>query len=138
MSGVYISVKPNKETEIKLKEFQKNYILNPNNNLHVTLIYSKKENEFKYIKTRRFKKFKATFKKWEIFDENTLVAILETEDLINRNKELVNEYDFISDFNEYTPHITLSYNFNKLLDLPKLNFELIFNNETSEELDINK
>ena len=91
--GVYISVKL---TEDSLKDFN-DYL---NKHLpdfdhtpepHLTIVYSKKA--FKGTIKSKVYSVSAKFKSMEIFgsDEKALVAELESEELSNRNKELVKE-----------------------------------------------
>ena len=141
--GVYISVKPNKETETKLKEYQEKYLkeikdIDINKKLHCTLIYSKKIHQGQ-IKTNE-NKYNCSFKSFNKFGEDSDILVLEldSKDLVNRNNELVQDYDFISDFDEYSPHITLGYNCKNLdiSKLPKIDFEIVLENEVVDNLDL--
>ena len=62
---------------------------------------------------------------------------IDSPDLEKRNKILTDKYDFISDYNEYKSHITLSYN--STLDinaLPPFDFGLEFVDESVEQLEV--
>jgi len=116
-------------------EFQDEYCENKNSELHCTLIYSKKPHKNK-INSEDYK-ITAKFKGYEYFGENkdTLVVLLESEELINRNKFLVKEYGFISDFETYTPHVTLSYNSTvDISTLPDIEFDVVLENEYVQDL----
>lgn len=139
--GVYISVdidsfsteNINKYIEDNLKDVEHN------TSLHCTLIYSKKPLN-RDVKNEEYEAI-GTFKKFSLLGPNSdvLVIELDCDKLTQRNKELVEEYDFVSDFGEYKPHITLAYKIPKDFDidnLPVIDFKINFINEHTEPLDI--
>jgi hypothetical protein len=138
--GVYISVKLSEDTQKAVREYQEKYLKGHkiNEELHCTLIYSKKP----YVDDIEPKDYTAigTFQEFSLFGlkEDTLVAEINSQDLTRRNAELTEEYGFISDFDEYKSHITLSYDIENidLNSLPPMNFAFTFVNETVEELDL--
>lgn len=83
--------------------------------MHATLIYSRKYlPEFK-AKGKFDEPLTATPDKLEIFpsqdgNSNVLVVRLDAPDLVKRHKEIMKEHGATYDFDEYKPHITLSYN----------------------------
>lgn len=136
---VYIAMHLTKDTEDKIKEYISANIpeLKMNEDLHSTLAYSKKKRE-KMINrgNDRMKwKFKKFSKFWE--DENSLVIELDSEDMKNRSKKLASDYELISDYDEYSPHITISYE-GKEIDiesLPACDIDFEFEHEFIEDID---
>ena len=136
--GVYVSVKLDQATTKIVSDYQEKYLkkLDINQELHCTLIYSKQECSENILTSKN--DYSASFKKFEMFgdDKDMLVMRLESPELLQRNKELTEKYNFISDY-VYHPHITLSYNANGF-DISKLppirgKFKLI--DETASDLD---
>ncbi len=100
--------------------------------LHCTLIYSAKDHSNLSISSLGIdvsKKFIGMVDKitvWEHNDNKYFGIILKSDDLVVENTRLM-EYGFVSDFEEYMPHITLQYGTIINLvdeDLRKLNNEL--------------
>ena len=139
--GVYISVKLSEETELAVKEYQEKYLKGQkiNTDLHCSLIYSKKP-QVEEIEPAEYTAV-GTFKEFNLFGENkdALVAEINSQDLLKRNEALVQEYKFISEFDDYKPHITLSYSVENLdLNLlPAMDFAFKFQDEAIESLDTN-
>jgi hypothetical protein len=139
--GVYISVKLSEETELAVQEYQAKYLKGQkiNEKLHCTLIYSKRP-QVEEIQPGEYQAI-GTFQEFNLFgpDEDTLVVEINSQDLLRRNEELTQEYKFISDYDEYKSHITLSYGIENidLNSLPAMDFAFIFENEEVEPLDTN-
>ena len=136
IDGVYISMRLTEDSENKIKDFQHKYIKdNINDDLHCTLIYSKKP--FKgNIKTNN-DNIVTKFKKYSVFGEDTLVLEIDSSELDARNKELTSKYDFISYFDNYSSHITLSYKCNiDISKLPDIDFDIELTKETVENLNL--
>jgi 2'-5' RNA ligase len=137
-SGVYIATKLSEITETYIKEYCNKYLKNEeiNEDLHCTLIYSKKEHKEK-IEPEDYK-FLANSKEFSIFGDENKVLVMEINcaPLIRRNKELVEKYNFISDFSEYKPHITIAFNPKVDLNfLPPFEHSIELEGEYVEELD---
>lgn len=142
-TGVYVAVLPDEETNTSIKNFQnelKKDLLKDvemNDEIHTTLIYSNKplKEKIKHINNIH----KASFDGYELFGEeqDVLVMKLKSESLHERNQELTNEYGFISDYDSYNPHITLSYGAKgvDLSKLPDYNGSMVLHKEYSEDLD---
>jgi len=140
--GVYISAIPDEITSEKIKEYQEKYLKGQDivdiDSLHCTLIYSKKP----YVDNIEPEEYTAigTFQEFNLFGPNkdTLVVEINSQDLRRRNEELVEKYGFISDFDEYKSHVTLSYNADgiDINALPPMDFVFTFINETVEQLDL--
>jgi len=139
--GVYISVKPDDITSSKITEYQEKYLKGQeiNSNLHCTLIYSKKP-QVDDIQAEDYTAL-GTFQEFNLFgpEQDTLVVEINSQDLTRRNAELTEKYNFISDFDEYKSHITLSYNAKNidLNSLPAMDFAFTFIDESIEPLDTN-
>jgi len=136
--GVYIATDLTKESQNLIKQYQKDNLNGDlNDELHCTLIYSQKPQQ-DLIQPKKYT-YKAKAIGFSLFgpDKDTLVINLESEDMVKRNNELSKEYGFISDYDEYRPHITLSYKSTgiDLENLPKLNETLYLTNEYIEQLD---
>jgi 2'-5' RNA ligase len=139
--GVYMSLKlVNGSDEVFKKYIEENLSeYKPTPDPHLTLIYSKKpfDGEIKTVD------YEATgiITKFSLFGdkEKALVAEIDSNDIKDRNRTLVEKYGFISDFDEYRPHITLVYGIEEDFDLsslPKFPSPLTFGKETVEELDL--
>jgi len=137
-AGVYIAVSPDEVTAKAITEFQEKYLKGQdiNEELHCTLIYSKEP----YKEEIEPESYNAvgTFKGFNLFgpENDTLVIEVESQDLTNRNAKLVEKYGFISDFDEYRSHITLSYKFTgDINSLPDIDFMFTLCDEYVEPLD---
>lgn len=133
--GVYIGVKMTEESAIALSKYMSKYLSGYNKvkpeDMHSTLIYSQKphvdEIEPKsYQVTTTFLRFSKFGK-----DGESLVIELYSPELIRRNEELVREHKFISDFDEYKPHVTLIYDAQDIdiNSIPPIDFVLNFEKE---------
>lgn len=105
--------------------------------IHVTLMYSPDiGNPAVYPSSNLV--YKAKAKEFKLFgeEENCLVICLESPDLVSRHREL-QARGFIHTFNEYEPHITLTYDYQG--DLPSADvlqgLEFEFGHEYLEPLD---
>jgi len=109
---------------------------------HLTLIYSKKPFDGE-IKTEDYIA-SGIVKGYNVFGqtgERALVAEIGSEDIVERNRVLVEKYGFISDFDEFKPHITLAYDIPEdfdFSDLPEFPEPLYFGNETVEDLKLDR
>lgn len=138
--GVYISLSMTSESSEKVKEYCRRVLpdMKLNEHQHLTLIFSKKpSNEMPILKQY---KTRVKFKGFSLFGPNkdTLVAEVESVKLVDRNKELVKKYNYVSDYDEYKPHFTLGYGVSGLdLDiLPPLDFVIEFDQERVERLNL--
>lgn len=141
--GTYAAVLPSNDDKQLLAAFVVKHDLTNDDPLHCTLLYSKKylpnfnANPALLHKARIIK-----FEVWPKKDsnENYLVVLLDCESLQNRYNALMSEHKATSDYDEYTPHITLAceakpfdakdYDLN---ELPKI---IILTNEYKEDLDL--
>ena len=112
--GVYIAVKYNLYSILKINEIAEHYKVPniiPLDKFHTTLIYSKKATPNVEIKNKV--SYIALPDKLDIWESQSgsksLVLTLKSKHLIDRNKELTDKYNFISDYSKYIPHITISY-----------------------------
>lgn len=140
-NGVYIAVRPDESTTIAIKEYQEKFIKQHeiNEDLHCTLIYSQKP-QIEEVQTESYFAT-CTFDSFDLFGpkKDTLVLRLNSSELERRNKLLSNKYGFISDYDEYKPHITLAYGVANidLNSLPPIEFMMVLTNEEVGHLDIN-
>jgi len=137
-TGTYAGVKFSDKTLEKLSKYvSDNEIPNPNNDWHCTLLFSKKFLP-DYEPIRYEKTLKGKPSGFEFFGENkdTLVLKFTCPELSNRHKELMDEHDATYDFDEYIPHVTLSYDAKdvSIEDLPRINFTIEIEKEYKEEL----
>lgn len=116
--------------------------------LHTTLLYSKKHLP-DYVASGDLDEpliGKPTgFDVWESqpddegIKSNCLILLYDCSELVKRHKDLMSQHEAEYDFDEYKPHITLSYNIGDL-DVSKLNAEDIgdinITTEYQEELNI--
>ena len=138
-SGVYIAVSPDEITTDAIQKYQEKYLkqYKVNNELHCTLIYSQKPH-VDIIEPASYSAI-ATFESFELFGpkQDTLVIKLNSKELERRNKLLSEENGFISDYDEYQPHITLAYGIENidLNSLPAIEFSMTLQDEYVEPLD---
>lgn len=142
-SGVYCSARPSQSTKDALRAFCAAYdIPNPisADEMHATLIYSEKgSHNFEHEESYKTL-IKAKFAGFEMFgeDKNVLVVKLKSPELTKRHNYLMDEYDLSYNFDEYRPHITLSYDAAGI-DISKLDpyyGDLILEGEDANELDL--
>ena len=133
--GVYMALKLSKKSERELKEFCEILDEDLDENLHCTLIYSDKP----FIGKIEVMDYSIIVKpkKFSLFGENNDILVLEVESrmLMNRNRELMQRYGFIQNW-EYNPHITLVTNFSgdiESLELPI--FDIVLEKEYLEALE---
>lgn len=132
--GVYMALKLSDYSEQVLKKSCES-LGDLDENLHCTLIYSDKP----FIGKIKVNDYSIIVKpkKFSLFGENNDILVLEVEssELMNRNRELIQQYGFIQDW-EYSPHITLVTNFSgdiESLELPI--FDIVLEKEYLEVLD---
>ena len=131
--GVYMALELSDYSEQVLKKSCE--LGDLDENLHCTLIYSNKP----FIGKIEVKDYSIIVKpkKFSLFGENNDILVLEVEssELMNRNRELMQRYGFIQDW-EYSPHITLVTNFSgdiESLELPI--FDIVLEKEYLGVLD---
>jgi 2'-5' RNA ligase len=140
--GIYIGMKPTIQSQ---KEIMMIIGMNPIANaikpdqLHTTIIYSRKYDRVNLIPLRYAQ---GVFSKLSLFgeDKNVLVMELSSESLVSEHEKIMREYDLTWDWDEYKPHITLSYNFTGNLNdivIPE-GFTIEFDLEYQEDLDLTK
>ena len=141
--GTYAAVTFDKDTVAALEKFNKdNKIANPNKDWHTTLLYSRKhlpnyKPEKKYQRPYRGEPTK--FEIWPSQNEkkNVLVLTFSCPQLYQRHHKLMLEHGATYDFDQYKPHVTLSYDAGDLdlSTLPKFTKKLVIIGEYSEDLD---
>ena len=126
--GTYAAVRYSDESIKKLEKVVKE-LPNPNYDFHTTLLYSRKYLP-NYKPLGKIQET-ATVNGFKIFDtqdeKRALVLTLDCPFLVNRHNELMKEHGATYDYDEYIPHITLSYdledrqiekiNFNEVLEI---------------------
>jgi len=83
--------------------------------IHATIVYSRKTMDESFTPAGKYKTpLKATVTGFKTFKtqegHNALVLQLDCPEMVKRHKQLVKEYGATHDYDEYIPHITLSYN----------------------------
>lgn len=117
VDGSYVAVVPSKESKLQLKNLNK-LLDTPNplsrDKMHITVIYSKKKIEGFEPKGKMKEPIVASVTGLEVFnsrsDKNVLVLLIKSPELTRRHKYIMDKYEATYDFDEYKPHITLSYN----------------------------
>lgn len=118
--GTYVAVKLSEESKDKLysaAEKMKVPNILDKKDYHTTLIYSRKYLPEFEAKGELNPPIAATISKLEIFtgkdgDQKVLVAVVDCPELVERHKSIMDEHKATYDFDEYVPHVTLSYNCN--------------------------
>lgn len=140
--GTYVSALFDDFTLDNIQQLQKNLqLLNPTprDKLHTTIVYSRVH--IPYIINTDFVENISTSNKLEVWDTKsgkTLVLMMDSEHLNERHfysEILGGTYDF----DEYKPHITLSYDIGpQFVDLnQKIDFPINISSESIEDLDLN-
>lgn len=113
-TGLYIAVKYNPYSVNKIKQIAENYQVPniiPLDKFHTTLIYSTKGAE--NVEVYQDMEYVVLSDKLDIWTsksgEKCLVLLVDCKQLVDRNLELMNKYQFVSDYPEYKPHVTISY-----------------------------
>lgn len=142
MTGLYVAVKyTERSTNEMLNSMSKFNIPNllTADKIHTTIIYSK---TYDNIKTAEYKVMKpvAVIGSMEIWKtqggKSALVAKLDAPDLSIRHNWLMKNHNLTYDYDEYKPHITLSYDVPDDFDVPKTipEISLIVDHEYQEDL----
>jgi hypothetical protein len=130
--GTYAGVKFSDDTVARIKTFiEENEIPQPvpDDKLHSTILYSRKYLPDFQAAGDLDEPYEGTpteFDTWESqpdedgIKSNCLVLQYDCDPLIERHNTLMNDYGATFDFDEYKPHVTLSYNVGDL-DLSNLN-----------------
>lgn len=141
-AGVYCSAKPTQSTTDALRAFCAAYDIPnpvPASEMHTTIIYSTKGHPDFSCEEKYTPEIKAKFSGFAMFGENkdTLVVKMKSPELQKRHDEMMDEFDLSYNFDEYIPHITLSYDAPNF-DISKLdNYygDLMFSGEEANELE---
>lgn len=136
--GTYSAVTFSKETNKKISDFSKSLGVEPIEDLHSTLLFSRK-----YLPNYKAKgEINETAKHvgWEMFDsqddKKALVMVLSSDFLQTRHNVLMKEHGATWDYPEYIPHCTLSYDYNGDIPTELLDEVLNLVNEYQEDLDL--
>lgn len=130
--GTYVAVELDSKTSEKLFNWvTENNITNPTpkSEYHCTVVYSTKPiPEAK--KENADLPFTATFDKWEVFDtqsgDKCLVARIKSDEIVELHERYHSKYDAKYDYDEYKPHVTVSYNLKGDVPTTKPDFKFNF------------
>jgi hypothetical protein len=125
-SGTYICAVPSDEHAENITQFCIDYnIPNPvsQNSLHATLIYCDQININEQITNVDTNYSGSDFELdvWNDGKNDILVMKFNSIDLIQRHEQLRCQYEFTHGFDNYTPHVTLSYGLQEPIDIDFLN-----------------
>ena len=143
--GIYVAVKYNQSAGDDLLEFIKKYQIPSTlkaEDFHTTLIYSRKWADIKELDENMGDSeiiAKPTeLHVFETFDKKrALVIKLDCPYLEERHKYLMQKYDLEYDYDEYIPHITLSYDIGEM-EVPKdVKFPEFFRIQAEYKEDLN-
>jgi len=152
--GTYAAVQFDDTTVEKLQEFMKNNNI-PNKitpkKMHCTLLFSQKHLPNYKPLGKLDPPLEGKPSKFEVWqsqpDENgdkanCLILGFDCKDLVNRHLKLMDEHDATFDYDEFKPHVTLSYDIGdmKIDELPKgpdVVDKILINNEYGNDLDPN-
>lgn len=132
MVGTFIGIRPTSESERDLRNFIKSLGLpDPKFDLHVTVALHKTLTL--NIPTRSIEIY-PEIQGFDLFgpEKNCLVLKLNSPELEARHEELRARYQLPWDYEDYQPHLTLSYDFKG--ELPELpDFQIVLKNEYLED-----
>ena len=138
-SGTYVAVIPDAASMKKLVKWSKKAkIQNPikEDDYHTTVVYSRKGIPKAKKHVINFP-INAKIKEWKLFgdNQNCLVALLDCPQLKKEFDTYTKAYGAVSDYPEYLPHITFSYDF--VGDLPDSlpDFEIVFDHMKFQPID---
>lgn len=108
----YVAVKFAPETVANLKEYCRKHGFKMSDEFHTTIIYSRETSPCFVSRLYKVNSFKLYPKKFEIFDNNTPVLLLEQNAGLNRLYEFYQTiFGLKSKWPDYKPHISLSYDY---------------------------
>ena len=139
-TGTYAGVRFDNDTVAALRQYiEDNNIPNPVDDFHTTLLYSRKQLP-KYQPIQYDAPYKGTPTKAGRLGENgtAVVVMFDSPELSSRHEELMGEHGATYDYDEYIPHVTLSYDAPDLdVDgLTKPDFPINMTKEYSEQLNL--
>lgn len=134
-AGTYVSVKPLNAKEIHDHYSKQGINVIPVDELHCTISYSEKHFPHTPNKNIVIITPEAIHDNLEMFGD-ALVMRFDDQELTDRSNSNLDKGG-VTDYPEYKAHITLSYDFDKSIDISKFtkpNFDIELGNETVEEL----
>ena len=140
--GTYAAVRFDNETVKNLKRYVKeNGIPNPNTDWHTTLLYSRKH-LVNYKPTKKYATMmEGVAKDFELYDDGKVLALnFSCPPLYQRHHKLMLEHGATYDYDQYRPHVTLSYDASNVNidELPEIDFPIRIVGEYSEDLELDK
>lgn len=146
-NGTYVGIRPSKDSAEKIRDVTKKVgVQNPHTDkLHATLIYSRKYLPKFKPRGKLEEPITAKVTGFEIFPSaggtNVLVIRMESPELTARHEEIMDKHDATYDYDEFKPHLTISYDCGdfdpKSYDVKKDIPEIVFDDEYDEELNFN-
>lgn len=143
--GTYVALRVAQSTHDDIKNFCVNNNVQVNlshfdRRLHCTLIYSRKYCPDLCVNPSQI--YRAEFCGYDIFtnstgDNNVLVMKIKSPQVYARHKQLMREYSATYDYEDFVPHLSISYNFTgDIKHLPDFDRELFLHEEYTENLSI--
>jgi 2'-5' RNA ligase len=139
--GTFVGARPSKESMNMIQDqIKKLDVPNPidKGKMHITVIYSRKHLPDFKARGKLDKPIIAKPDKLHIFpardSKNALVLKIKCPELTKRHEEIMDEHEATYDFDEYRPHVTLSYDAGDY-DLSKYNADDFSDIEITEEYD---
>lgn len=116
VKGTYYAARMDAKSKNAIMNFAEKILKVPNilekKKLHTTIIFSRKY-AAEAVSSNEIYPITSNGKTLAIFptqdDKRALVMKLDCPELIKRHEELMQEYEFTYDYDEYVPHVTLSY-----------------------------
>jgi hypothetical protein len=141
--GVYVAVKPTQQSIIELNLMIQECDI-PNaidgNKLHSTIVFSRKYDQ---ILINKENIYEATIEHFRIFKtregNSGLVIEMKSKDIVSRHMYFMKKYNLTYEFDEFIPHMTLTYNLTPGFDCSKLpvnRIKLFFHGEYVEDLNL--
>lgn len=135
--GTYVALKVAAESEKLLRDFAKeNSITITEDNLHTTVIYSKKHCEnFELDTNQGHIAYPTGYALFGDKHEKILVILLNAPSIVARHLQLMAKHSATYSYPVYQPHITLASNFTGDVNtIPPIDFLISFDKEYTEDL----
>lgn len=139
-NGTYVCLNASEKSSEQLESWAKSHkIPDPNWDHHITVTYSRKP--VPEVENYKFKlPISVKISEWKLFNNpdgsKCLVGVIEDKRITKHHQNIKDIYGATHDFNDYTPHITMSYKYSlKNLPTELPDFEIVLDSVKIEPLE---